>query len=699
MKHIFLTIPAGAEPGLTSVSIGLVHSLDRIGLDAGFYKPFSQSHDKSEADRSRYYMKAVSDLDPPATVTQDIFQQKILDGQFEELLERVIENTEKLLLQHDLVVIEGLVPDPDLPQADEINTSIARSLGAEIIIVGRSKDESVSEVAQSIEQFVHNLPKAYKRTKPAVILNRLKPLDNEALNFQNFHEKLAAFRAKTGKQDYELIGMIPDTPELGQLRMSDLLKGLNGKLINEGNLDGRRVSSIRICARQVENMLDSFVSGALIVTPSDRSDIIVATALAVQKGVTLAGMILTGDINPSDKVLEFCKQAFSESSGFPVIHVESSSYQIASLLNDLNTEVPIEDEERIKLVSATVARFLDTNWLRETISSDIKRRLSPVAFKHQLSRNARKAEKRILLPEGTEERTITAALECAERRIAKCVLIGDPEKIKARMVTKGNDLPEYLEILNPDDHRQNYVKSLHEMRKHKGMTLEQAEETLEDSIQLATMMVAMGDADGLVSGAEHSTAHTIRPALQLIKPAPGNKVVSSIFFMCLPDQVYIFGDCAINPDPNAEQLAEIAIQSAESALAFGIEPKVAMISYSTLGSGSGSDVEKVMEATRIAKERAPHLLIDGPLQYDAATTPSVAAKKAPNSPVAGQANVIIFPDLNTGNTTYKAVQRSANVASIGPMLQGLNKPVNDLSRGTTVEDIVYTIALTAIQGK
>ncbi len=347
----------------------------------------------------------------------------------------------------------------------------------------------------------------------------------------------------------------------------------------------------------------------------------------------------------------------------------------------------------------TSARFIDSQWLRDRLEVDFMKRLSPVAFKHQLSRHARQANKRILLPEGEEERTITAAIDCASRQIARCVLIGDPKKIITKIKALGLDLPSNLELLDPVAVRDQYIEPLFELRKHKGMTLEAAKDALADNILLATIMVANGDADGLVSGAQHSTAHTIRPALQLIKPAPGNKVVSSIFFMCLPDQVYIYGDCAVNPDPNAEQLAEIAIQSAYSAKAFGIEPKVAMISYSTLGSGSGSDVEKVTEATAIIKERAPELLVDGPLQYDAATTASVAAKKAPDSPVAGQANVLVFPDLNTGNTTYKAVQRSANVASIGPMLQGLNKPVNDLSRGTTVEDIVYTIALTSIQAK
>jgi len=302
-----------------------------------------------------------------------------------------------------------------------------------------------------------------------------------------------------------------------------------------------------------------------------------------------------------------------------------------------------------------------------------------------------------VLPEGTEPRTVRAAAICAARGIARCVLLGDPSEIRRVAAAQEIDLPDRLELLDPAALRASYVNPLMEMRKHKGLSRPNAVECLEDNVWLGTMMLALGEVDGLVSGAVHSTANTIRPALQIIKTRPGAKVVSSIFFMCLPEQVLVYGDCAVIPDPDAQTLADIAIQSADSAARFGITPRVAMISYSTGESGSGSDVDKVREATRRAQAARPDLLIDGPLQYDAAAIAEVAATKAPNSPVAGRATVFVFPDLNTGNTTYKAVQRSAHVISIGPMLQGLRRPVNDLSRGALVEDIVYTIALTAIQ--
>ena len=324
-------------------------------------------------------------------------------------------------------------------------------------------------------------------------------------------------------------------------------------------------------------------------------------------------------------------------------------------------------------------------------------RLSPAQFRHNMMEAARKANKRIVLPEGAEPRTVQAAAICHEKGLARCVLLAKREEVEAVAKEKGIALPASLEIIDPATLVEQYVEPMCELRKSKGLTPEDARKQLQDTVVLGTMMMAQNDVDGLVSGAVHTTANTIRPALQLIKTVPGASIVSSVFFMLLPEQVVVYGDCAVNPNPTAEQLAEIAVQSAESAKAFGIDPRVAMISYSTIDSGSGPDVDLVIEATKLVKEKAPALAVDGPLQYDAAVVESVAKSKAPNSPVAGKANVFVFPNLTTGNCTYKAVQRNANVLSVGPMLQGLRKPVNDLSRGALVEDIVYTIALTAIQ--
>jgi phosphate acetyltransferase len=417
--------------------------------------------------------------------------------------------------------------------------------------------------------------------------------------------------------------------------------------------------------------------------------------MAVLRGTPIAGLLLTSGFEPKHVIKKLCAPALTKK--IPVLLTESNTYQTVNSLGKMDVHIPADDTERATRLVDFVAENLDGEILKAKLGEPPECRLPPAAFRYQLIQAARAARKRIVLPEGDEPRTIQAAVICHQKGIARCVLLGNRSVIEEVAEAQGVQLPADLEILNPDEIRHRYVMPLVDLRKHKGLTPPQAEQQLEDNVVLGTMMLVLNEVDGLVSGAVHTTANTIRPALQLIKTAPGVSIVSSIFFMLMPDQVYVYGDCAVNPDPTAEQLADIAIQSADSAKAFGISPRVAMISYSTGSSGAGADVEKVAKATQLAKALRPDLLIDGPLQYDAASVESVGRQKSPGSPVAGRANVFVFPDLNTGNTTYKAVQRSAGVVSVGPMLQGLRKPVNDLSRGALVDDIVYTIAITAIQ--
>lgn len=479
-------------------------------------------------------------------------------------------------------------------------------------------------------------------------------------------------------------------------RASDLAKHLSARIINAGEMNTRRLRKVTFCARSIPNMVTHIKTDSLLVTSGDRSDVIVSACLAAMNGVKVGALLLTGSYEPEPEIMALCEQAFE--TGLPVFLIDTNTWQTSLNIQRFDHEVPVDDAVRIEEVQEYVASHIDQSWVESvTMNSPREHRLSPPAFRYKLTELARAAAKTVVLPEGDEPRTIEAAAICAERGIARCVLIGNPEEIQRIASQQGVTLGEGVEIIEPETARERYVAPMVELRRHKGMTEVVAREQLEDNMVLGTMMLAQGEVDGIVSGAVNTTANTIRPPLQLIKTAPGSSLVSSIFFMLMPDQVLVYGDCAINPDPNAEQLADIAIQSADSAAAFGIEPKVAMISYSTGSSGTGSDVDKVREATRIAKEKRPELVIDGPLQYDAAVMPNVAQSKAPNSPVAGQATVFVFPDLNTGNTTYKAVQRSADLISIGPMLQGMRKPVNDLSRGALVDDIVYTIALTAIQ--
>ncbi|HCW45899.1 MAG TPA: phosphate acetyltransferase, partial [Erwiniaceae bacterium] len=621
----------------------------------------------------------------------------------EEIIARYHANTQDA----EVVLVEGLVPTRKHQFANALNYEIAKTLNAEIVFVMALGNDSPAQLKERIELTQSSFGGSKNKNITGVIINKLNaPVDEQGRTRPDLSEIFDdSTKASVANIDpsqlfanspLPVLGCIPWSFDLIATRAIDMCRHLNARVINEGEIQTRRVKSVTFCARSLPHMLEHFRPGSLLVTSADRPDVLVAACLAAMNGVEIGAILLTGGYEIDDRIYKLCERAFQ--TGLPVFMVNTNTWQTSLSLQSFNLEVPSDDTQRIEKVQEYIASHINSDWVESlTAASERSRRLSPPAFRYQLTELARKAGKRIVLPEGDEPRTVKAAAICAERGIAQCVLLGNPDEIHRVAAAQGVELGKGIEIVDPEEARNNYVARLVELRKNKGMTEVVAQEQLEDNVVLGTMMLERDEVDGLVSGAVHTTANTIRPPLQLIKTAPNSSLVSSVFFMLLPEQVLVYGDCAINPDPTAEQLAEIAIQSADSAAAFGIEPRVAMISYSTGNSGAGSDVEKVREATRIAQEKRPDLVIDGPLQYDAAIMEDVAKSKAPNSQVAGRATVFIFPDLNTGNTTYKAVQRSADLISIGPMLQGMRKPVNDLSRGALVDDIVYTIALTAIQ--
>ncbi len=597
------------------------------------------------------------------------------------------------------------------PFANKLNYDIATALDADMVFVTHPGNDSSQKLKERIELACSNFGGINNKRIVGCIINKVgAPVDEHGVTRPDLTEMFEAHHSGGelasnlevlqffGKSPLRILGCIPWNTQLIAPRAKDLAQHLNASTIHEGELGLRRLNQVTFCARSIHNMVEHFRPGSLLVTSGDRSDVIVSACLAAMNGVKLGALLLTGGYHPEPQVMALCQQAMA--TGLPILMTGTNTWQTAVSLQNFNVEIPSDDVTRIELVQDYVAGHIDKHWIESlTAVSTRSRLLSPPAFRYQLTELARKANKRIVLPEGDEPRTVKAAAICAERGIARPVLLGNPDAIRRVAEQQGVMLNDRVEIIDPAVARERYVPRLVELRKAKGITEVVAREQLEDNVVLGTMMLERNEVDGLVSGAVHTTANTIRPPLQIIKTAPGSSLVSSIFFMLLPDQVLVYGDCAINPDPNAEQLAEIAIQSADSAAAFGIEPRVAMISYSTGTSGAGADVDKVREATRLAKEKRPDLVVDGPLQYDAAIMADVALSKAPNSPVAGKATVFVFPDLNTGNTTYKAVQRSADLVSIGPMLQGMRKPVNDLSRGALVDDIVYTVALTAIQAE
>jgi phosphate acetyltransferase len=693
MPHTLYLAPSGNDVGLTSLALGLVRALDSRGVRVAFYKPIGQ-HQSSDTgpERSTYFVRHTSSLDPATPVPLEEAERLIAQGRMDELLEQVMRGFHASAGDADVVVVEGLVDDPETSSEEDLNRELVRTLSAEVIIAGALADTPLDEFEARLELSASRYGGFGSGRVIGTLINRAPVVDSRRSGALT---EPGRAHVQLSRAEFNVLGVIPENPELMACRAIDIAQHLGAEVLHAGEIQLRRVRKITLLARTIPNLVSAVSAGAVLITPGDRLDVVLLVALAAANKIPISGLILTGGLQLPQSILDLCRPAFD--SGLPVLSVKSDSYNTATALSQMSREIPIDDLERAQRVMDFIAQHIDADWIARHSQVPLEARLSPAAFCFRLAELARTLKKRIVLPEGEEPRTVRAAAICAQRGIARCLLLGNPTEVRRVAAAQEIELPESVEIVDPSALRAGYVAPLVEMRRHKGLTTRDAAELLEDNVWVGTMMLAQGEVDGLVSGAIHSTANTIRPALQVIKTKPGAKVVSSVFFMCLPEQVVVYGDCAVIPDPDAETLADIALQSADSTARFGITPRVAMISYSTGESGSGSDVEKVREATRIAKARRPDLLLDGPLQYDAAAIPEVAKSKAPNSPVAGRATVFIFPDLNTGNTTYKAVQRSAHVISIGPMLQGMRRPVNDLSRGASVEDIVYTIAITAIQ--
>ena len=671
----FLVVPARQGVGLTSVTLGIVRAMQRHGVEVRFAKPVAQNLE----DTSVHFAREIFVVPVPEAIPLQDAAEQVASNQTNELMEEIVTLCMKAGDNASVLVVEGLHTDPAHQFTSHMNIDMARALKAEVVVVADANSPNpAADLRLTISQYTNEGCKV-----SGAILN----MAPEGFDPQEIKQRL-------GK--VPLWGVVKEDPLLKAPRTLDVARHLNAEIVLAGEMDTRRVTDTIITTRSAAAFIPRLRPGTLIIAAGDRDDIVMAVALAASRGIPLAGLLLTHDSSIAPELMDLAGPALN--TGLPILRTKGDSYVIARQVSKIPVNVPGDDTARMNSVLDTVAEHLDIAAITGSFHIPESTKLSPPAFRYQLIQKARAAQKRIVLPEGDEPRTVRAAAICAEKGIAHCVLLGKREAIETVAASQGITLPTTnLEILDPDSIRERYVAPMVELRKSKGLTPQQAAAQLEDTVVLGTMMLAIDEVDGLVSGAVHTTANTVRPALQLIKTAPGSSIVSSVFFMLMPDQVLAYADCAINPNPTAEELAQIAKQSADSAAAFGITPKVAMISYSTGSSGAGQDVEKVRQATEIAHAQFPDLVLDGPMQYDAASVFEVGKQKAPNSLVAGQATVFIFPDLNTGNTTYKAVQRSANVLSVGPMLQGLRKPVNDLSRGALVDDIVFTIALTAIQ--
>src|SRR5208283_2468468 len=667
--------------------------LARHGRKIGFFRPVIDKDVIS--DRLTALVMSRYDITVPQEsmfgTTYTFALDLISRDKEDELHSRILEKYRTVEHESDFVVCAGT--DYKAMQTAlefEFNVEVARNLGTPLMPVVAGQGRKAGEIVDAVRVLAESL-EAKKCDVLSVIVNRVAPDD--------LIEAVARFQegAPIGVPAF----VLPEHPLLDKPTVAEVKGALGAEMLQgDAHCLDREVDHYKVAAMELPHFLDHLEEGSLVITPGDRSDILIGTLVAdaATSYPGVAGIILTGGFKPVPQLLRLLKGL--KSSPVPILCVTADTFATATMVNSLPAVITPDNQRKIAGALGVFESNIDLSRLERRIAIMRSSRVTPLMFQHDLLSRARSKRRHIVLPEGTEERILRAAEIMRLRDVVDITLLGNLDAVKEKITGLGLSLGD-VKIIDPStsELREDFGHTYFELRKHKGISRQMALDAMADVSYFGTMMVHRGIADGMVSGAVHTTQHTIRPALEFIRTRPGCSIVSSVFFMCIPDRVLVYGDCAINPDPNAEQLAHIAISSAQTSQSFGIEPRVAMLSYSTGESGKGADVDKVKEATRIAKRLCPDLKLEGPIQYDAAVDPEVAKVKLPGSEVAGHATVFIFPDLNAGNNAYKAVQRSANAVAIGPVLQGLNKPVNDLSRGALVTDIVNTIAITAIQAQ
>lgn len=693
-KSIYI---ATTEPksGKSLLSLGVLQMMLTKSSRVGYFRPVINESHYTEVDHHTKTAVDFFGLDMNYADCCAFTQKEVINllgqGKIDDVLNTVIEKYKKLESQFDYVLVEGSDFSGEASLAElDMNLTIAKNLGIPAMIVGSGRDKTVQETANSLfltyQSFIEKEVDVI-----GVVANKVNEND------------LAALQQKLGSKipTSVHVDIVPKIDFLDNPTVREVCSVLDGEVLFGDSYLDNTIGNFTTGAMQLRNYLTHIKEDTLVITPGDRADIILG---ALQANISsnypkIAGIILTGNLRPEESILKLVEGV---KSTVPVISVKENTFKIANEIGAVQSKIYSSNQKKILMALDVFDRYVNTQRLTSSFTSYSSDKVTPRMFQYNMLQKAKKHRKHIVLPEGEEERIIRATYRLQLLDIVDLTLLGDKETIQLKANRLGFEIDfNKVQVLNPEDsiHNEVFATTLYEARKHKGMTETTAADLVPDVSYYGTLMILNGLADGMVSGAIHTTQHTIRPALQLIKTKPGVSVVSSVFFMCLSDRVSVMGDCAVNPNPNADQLAEIAISSAQSSEAFGINARVAMLSYSSGTSGKGEEVEKVRKATEIVKQQHPEIKIEGPIQYDAAVDMTVAKTKLPNSEVAGQASVLIFPDLNTGNNTYKAIQRETGALAIGPMLQGLNKPVNDLSRGCTVDDIFNTVLLTAIQAE
>jgi phosphate acetyltransferase len=695
ISAIYVASPEG-DTGKSTIALGILHRLAATVAKVGVFRPITritggqERSDPGKQPEDRDYILDLLLAHTTAGLSYDecvgVSYQQLHDDP-DSALSDIVDRYHQVAERCDAVLIVGSdYTDVASPSELSVNARIAVNLGAPIVLAVRAADRTPDDVAHVVELCLAEIAGQHAHTA-AVVANRCDPAELAAV---------AEALKRVAPKSY----VLPEEPLLVAPSVGELRDAVHGAVLSgDEDLLNREALGVLVAGMTAEHVLERLTEGMAVITPGDRSDVVlaVASAHAAEGFPSLSCMILNGGLplHPSIAAL-----VSGLGLRLPVVTTELGTYDTARAVASARGRVTADSHRKIDTALTLMETYVDTADLLAQLAIPVPSVVTPQMFTYQLQERARSQRKRIVLPEGEDDRILKAAGRLLQRSVADLVILGEEPAVRARAAELGVDLTAAT-VLDPQTSElcDQFAEQYAELRKHKGVTLEQARETIHDVSYFGTMLVHNDMVDGMVSGARHTTAHTIRPAFEIIRTTSGVTTVSSIFLMCLADEVLAYGDCAIVPDPTAEQLADIAISSARTAAQFGIDPRVAMLSYSTGTSGTGADVDKVRTATELVRSREPDLLVEGPIQYDAAVEPSVAVTKMPDSKVAGRATVLIFPDLNTGNNTYKAVQRSAGAIAIGPVLQGLNKPVNDLSRGALVEDIINTVAITAIQAQ
>ena len=684
-----------SNSGKSLVSLGLMHSLLGRAAKVGYFRPIIDDIKNGDIDNhihtvSSYFNLDISFHDAYAFQRSEVIKMKN-DNKDDDIISRIIEKFKALEDRFDFVLVEGTSFQGEGAIIEfDINVLIAKNLGVPAIIISSGRNKTLDELTGNIQMAFDSFKDKGVEVL-SVIANKV-PAENLDVVVKQLESYLP---------NNVIVNAIPLNPVLSNPSLKEIVDELDAKvLFGEASLHNQ-AASFSVGAMQLRNYLTHLQENGLVITPGDRADLILGALQAhiSENYPAVSGIVLTGGLVPEPTIIRLIEGL---SEVVPIISVQEGTFSVANRIGMIKSQIYAGNTQKITTSITDFEKFVKVDALIERLITFRSKGVTPRMFQYNLLKKAKSNQKHIVLPEGLDERILIATKQLKDLDLVKITLLGDKRQIEEKITTLnlGLDL-EGINVINPveSDKFEFYANTLYELRKHKNVNLAMAKDLMEDVSYFGTMMVYQGDADGMVSGAIHTTQHTIRPALQLIKTKPEASIVSSVFFMCLEDRVSVYGDCAINPNPTAEQLAEIAISSAESSMAFDIKPKIAMLSYSSGTSGAGEDVERVRQATQIIKSKRPDLKVEGPIQYDAAVDMNVGKLKLPHSEVAGRANVFIFPDLNTGNNTYKAVQRETKALAIGPIIQGLNKPVNDLSRGCTVDDIFNTVVVTAIQAQ